>query len=497
MEYPGGSGVEHLFGGGPWIGAIVDTSSSGAQKRISVVSTGYEGWAGPIQEMFGNPDGRDSFYITSIYSHNGEPNKRFVDDDTDGKIDEDELDGTDNDGDWNLLTDDLGTDGFPDTLEIGCDGGWRIDNPDPAHDNWDSVAVNSCLPGHPLQANRFVHTQGNGFPNHGEPHVDEDYAAVSEQDVYVAYSDAHGNPSPVPGHVPLGLNIWQRSYAWQNQFTSPILPIEFLIVNAGRYTLDSVYVGFVTDFDVGPVAVPGYYSHNSTGYMDDVHLAYQRNSVDQPNCGAGILPLSAGEGPLDSLAFTYSWTATSLLPVPVDPSRYEFMRSEEMRPFDSASVADTYCILSFGPVYRQGKTTMYPGDTLRVVMALIAGDDLRATALHARGLYENNFVTGTERKEADIPAEIALLQNYPNPFNPSTVIRYELSVAGFVTVRVFDVLGREVARPVEGAQSAGEHTEVWNASNLASGVYYYRLEVASTTGQDRPFMQTRKMILLR
>jgi hypothetical protein len=83
-----------------------------------------------------------------------------------------------------------------------------------------------------------------------------------------------------------------------------------------------------------------------------------------------------------------------------------------------------------------------------------------------------------------------LYSNYPNPFNPSTIIGFELLQAGRVTLRVFDVQGREVATIVEGTLPAGFHTRTFDGSGLASGMYFYRLIAGS-------FIQTRKMLLLR
>ncbi len=83
-----------------------------------------------------------------------------------------------------------------------------------------------------------------------------------------------------------------------------------------------------------------------------------------------------------------------------------------------------------------------------------------------------------------------LLQNYPNPFNPSTVISYQLPVSGRVTLRVFDMLGREVASLVDGKINAGAHQVQFNASGLSSGIYLYTLETPD-------FTQTRKMLLIK
>ncbi len=79
------------------------------------------------------------------------------------------------------------------------------------------------------------------------------------------------------------------------------------------------------------------------------------------------------------------------------------------------------------------------------------------------------------------PEEFRLYQNYPNPFNPSTVIRYQLPADSRVTLKVFNVLGQEVATIVDGMQEAGFKTHEWNASQFASGVYYYRLVAGEFT----------------
>jgi hypothetical protein len=83
-----------------------------------------------------------------------------------------------------------------------------------------------------------------------------------------------------------------------------------------------------------------------------------------------------------------------------------------------------------------------------------------------------------------------LEQNYPNPFNPATQIRYTLEQASNVTLRVYDMLGREVATLINENQNAGRHVVDFNASNFASGVYLYRLQAGS-------FVQVKKMILVK
>jgi hypothetical protein len=90
---------------------------------------------------------------------------------------------------------------------------------------------------------------------------------------------------------------------------------------------------------------------------------------------------------------------------------------------------------------------------------------------------------GDDGDARGIPVQYLLNQNYPNPFNPSTAISYQLSANSRVTLRVFDLLGREITTLVNGTFAPGTHTVQWDASSRPSGVYMYRLEVngASTT----------------
>lgn len=92
--------------------------------------------------------------------------------------------------------------------------------------------------------------------------------------------------------------------------------------------------------------------------------------------------------------------------------------------------------------------------------------------------------------EEFVPTKFTLEQNFPNPFNPSTTISYTIPEAGNVELKVYDILGNEVATLVNGTKTPGNYTEVLDASSLASGVYIYTLRTNS-------FIQTRKMMLLK
>jgi hypothetical protein len=96
----------------------------------------------------------------------------------------------------------------------------------------------------------------------------------------------------------------------------------------------------------------------------------------------------------------------------------------------------------------------------------------------------------TEGASEHLPTVYALGQNYPNPFNPATVIRYQLPVTGKVVLKVYDLLGREIRTLVDGVQEAGERTVEFNAGELPSGTYVYKL-LAGT------FLDVKKMVVLK
>ncbi len=106
------------------------------------------------------------------------------------------------------------------------------------------------------------------------------------------------------------------------------------------------------------------------------------------------------------------------------------------------------------------------------------------------GTCAGGTVTGDIEEVETIPTEFALYQNYPNPFNPSTLIKYEVPENSFVSIRVYDLLGEELATLVNEEKSAGSYDVNFDAGQLASGFYIYTIEAGS-------FVETKKMMLMK
>ena len=114
-----------------------------------------------------------------------------------------------------------------------------------------------------------------------------------------------------------------------------------------------------------------------------------------------------------------------------------------------------------------------------------ATDTVRTFIICAR-----NLTTDVEDILTEIPKEYSLLQNYPNPFNPTTTISFNLPSKSFISLKIFDLIGREQATIVSEEMSQGNYSRQWNAERFPSGIYFYRLQTGI-------FSETKKLLLLR
>src|SRR5208283_280591 len=105
-------------------------------------------------------------------------------------------------------------------------------------------------------------------------------------------------------------------------------------------------------------------------------------------------------------------------------------------------------------------------------------------------IFTADQIVNSVKNQKSIPHVFSLAQNYPNPFNPSTQISYTIPKASNVTLKVFDILGQQMVTLVNGKQEPWDHSVIWNALDMPSGVYFYRIVAGD-------FVQTKKMILMK
>ncbi len=352
----------------------------GKMDGIIRVDEGYNPYSGKkdfIPDYWSLP--REHFWRTSKRDTYGVPNRRYCDDDGDGKVDEDDLDGNDNDGDWDPIIDDVGSDGLADHMEFSCTGipFDSIINPDPAGDNYDPGEKDQCHPNYdgslPYKDNRFRWTEHNGLPDHGEPNIDEDYAAVSELDLYCSATDTIQYPL-IPSNVPMGIKCLQKSYAWDTGELTGVLPFDYYFINIGRKNITDVYIGFYVDMNIGPLNDFESYNRNHSAFMESLGTAYSYSTYGEGS-PAGVTILRASL-PVETLNLEWiPWCDISEGYRDNDSVLYTWMNGEAF-PGSPISLPEpipcnTRFLLSIGPF-----PVFEPGDTISLSIALVAGSNI-------------------------------------------------------------------------------------------------------------------------
>lgn len=142
----------------------------------------------------------------------------------------------------------------------------------------------------------------------------------------------------------------------------------------------------------------------------------------------------------------------------------------------------------------------FPGDTLSAVVNSEEWQGFNIPPFYinyiptgidsAKLIWWGNIPTQVKENPTNLPAKFTLQQNFPNPFNPSTTIQFSLREQSFVSLRVFDVLGKEVRTLVNEHQQSGMHMVIFDRANLPSGVYFYKLEAGTC-------YDTKKFLLIK
>ncbi|MBI5473854.1 MAG: hypothetical protein HY961_16070 [Ignavibacteriae bacterium] len=204
--------------------------------------------------------------------------------------------------------------------------------------------------------------------------------SVSDNDFYMTYSDTARS---ITGHVPLRLKVIESSFVWADTMWEGIQIIQFKVINQGSKVIDSSYIGFFVEADIGWTEVAVFYLRNCSGYLPSSRTAYTADPLSFAVTPVGLSFLNVSPPP-DSLRFTVQIFSGPGTPA-VDEFKYPFMSTGEIDPDEYPALSDSRFLFSCGPF------TIRPiADTIVVAFALVAGqsiNQLDVRAQKARQLY--------------------------------------------------------------------------------------------------------------
>jgi hypothetical protein len=249
----------------------------------------------------------------------------------------------------------------------------------------------------------------------------------------------------------------------------------YLKANFFNYNMnvDDLYPGIFADWDVGN------YPTNRGGYVPSMNLFYMYDNESTVDTSYyGVMAILVNNIPLAPN------TVMGMITDSIAWNRWELYHYMTTTVLDTITTdADYRMYACIGPY------SFPAGDTLSIVIAIVAGTSLEDLLANAQAAIEYGPYTPVEQITIT-ELDFTLNQNYPNPFNPTTTIKYQIPELSFVTLKVYDVLGNEIATLVYEEKAVGIYELTWYAANLPSGVYFYRIQAGN-------FLQTKKMLLLK
>jgi subtilisin family serine protease len=281
----------------------------------------------------------------------------------------------------------------------------------------------------------------------------------------------------------IGVSAKLKTYSFSEVPNNNFIILDYTFINNSGTVINNFYAGLFFDWDL----IDGSGLGDKTEWDNSIKYGYIRNTTGGPTNYNGVALLSGNN---------YGFYAIKNDGGDGGFQIYDGFDDNEKWLSISGGVAKT----TAGPgdvsnVTSAGPFTINAGDSIKVAFAVLAADNktsLDAAVNQARIKYQEIIVLDVDDSKT-LPIEFALEQNYPNPFNPSTIIQYAISSRQFVQLKVYDILGNEVATLVNEEKAPGVYEVEFNVGqtiSLSSGVYLYRLQAGD-------FVQTKKMILMR
>ena len=384
--------------------------------------------------------------------------------------------------------------------------------------------------------------QGAYVNNNGTPFF------LGTQTMFYSFTDAYPHESGTTSIQSLKAQILQTNWCYTNLGLRDVNFIEYRVINRSNTPWVDTYLAFWTDDDLGDALddAVGCDTLRNLGFTYNANKNDPQYGGAPPAVGTKLLRspiISTGnnndtvryysppgsQNLITKVGYKYSSlnifnTYNNSAPQPSDPlnnretyrviSGYWRLGDSWINPVTNQPTKSAYSgdpvtgtgwnmtgggdrryVQSFGPF------NMNPNDTQSIIIAQVIArgssnlnsiTQLRNLSDYVQNIYNENFqsVLAVSNVSAEIPDKFELKQNYPNPFNPKTVIRYSLTGNHFITLKIYDALGKEVAELVNEKHNAGTYETDFDGSGLSSGIYFYKLEAGG-------FVETKSMILLK
>jgi len=284
---------------------------------------------------------------------------------------------------------------------------------------------------------------------------DSSYSIASPQKSdYEIRTSCNNSYSSLPPNVMVNINI----YGWTD---ANYAIVKMVVTNQEKSSLNARF-----GLEVIP-EIDGAYGFETTK-LDNATKTVLINTTEKSS-RVGIRMLSNAMTTLNTIDWVDSYDTN-------DTQVWKWITTGKLQSTYTTVSADgvvTFITVDPQSIAANGTKTYY------FAVAYSATENAVLTALNNAQLKYNSLLVGVEKKK-ELPVSYSMSQNYPNPFNPSTKIKFSLPVKNYVSLRVYDIVGRQVAELVKGNMEAGSYSVDFNASNLPSGVYVYTLTAGTS-----------------
>ncbi|MBK6765231.1 MAG: T9SS type A sorting domain-containing protein [bacterium] len=441
-----------------------------------------------------NADDLDGNGVPSA-NWDGGAGRMGVDDDIDGLIDEELANNVDNDGD-DLIDEDCSNGDANGDHDAGYDPEWHVDEDGPG--DWSADRFDNDADG--LVDSDDPDWDGDCCPgsldDDGDGQNDEDAAARSSQEYYCVYQDsiqAQFVDSPdADGHTPLDIEVTQHSYGFDDGWRANMVLYEYTVANRGTVALDSVHIAYFADADILAQGESGDAGSLDDGcFFDESHqmMVQYDDPDDADGAGPGVLGIKFVVPPIrwQDAQFSFrNFERTSGGDPETNAGKFALISSGQIDP-PVPELGDWRMLMGFGGL--NSGIQLLPGAQISFSVAMIGAADTEELTAIAESLAVGDMASSSVEPPSTV-TEFRLLQNYPNPFNSSTAIEFVVPRATRVTLRVYDVTGREAATLADDVVTPGLQRVIFDASKIASGVYFYVLRAGD-------FSESRKMLLIQ